>query len=65
MESQPNLSGKIVLVTGATDGIGLYTAEALAGMGAQVILVGRNPQKTEQAARAISKKTPTPLWITW
>ena len=60
VESQPNLSGKIVLVTGATDGIGLYTAEALAAIGARVILVGRNPQKTEQAARAIGEKTANP-----
>jgi len=37
-----DLSGRICLVTGATRGIGRATAEALARMGAQVLLHGRD-----------------------
>ncbi len=40
-----DMKGKICLVTGATNGIGEVTALALARMGAQVIIVGRNPAK--------------------
>ena len=36
---------KTVLVTGATDGIGLATAHALAKLGHTVLLHGRNPEK--------------------
>jgi NAD(P)-dependent dehydrogenase (short-subunit alcohol dehydrogenase family) len=37
-----NLSGKRIIVTGATNGVGLATARALAGAGAHVILAVRN-----------------------
>ena len=39
------MNGKICLVTGATNGIGKATAQALAQMGATVVIVGRNPTK--------------------
>lgn len=39
------MNGKICLVTGATNGIGKATAQALAQMGATVVMVGRNPAK--------------------
>jgi NAD(P)-dependent dehydrogenase (short-subunit alcohol dehydrogenase family) len=42
------MNGKRVLVTGATDGIGKVSALELAKMGAEVIIVGRSPQKTER-----------------
>lgn len=42
-----------MLVTGATGGIGLVTARALASAGHGVVIVGRNPAKTEQVAREI------------
>ena len=35
------LAGKVFLVTGSTDGIGLHTATRLAGTGATVIVHGR------------------------
>lgn len=41
-----SMSGKVVLVTGATSGIGKVTARALARRGATVVLVGRDPEKT-------------------
>jgi retinol dehydrogenase 14 len=43
-----DLSGKTVLITGATSGIGLKASIALARMGARVVMVGRDPSKTAQ-----------------
>jgi NAD(P)-dependent dehydrogenase (short-subunit alcohol dehydrogenase family) len=40
-----NLSGKRVLVTGASSGIGLATTRQLVGMGAEVWGLGRNPER--------------------
>ena len=41
-----NMNGKVCLVTGATDGIGKVSARVLAELGAKVIIVGRNPEKS-------------------
>lgn len=38
---------RIVLVTGATDGIGKLTAQRLADMGDAVLIHGRRPEKVE------------------
>jgi NAD(P)-dependent dehydrogenase (short-subunit alcohol dehydrogenase family) len=50
------MQDKTVLVTGATDGIGKETALALAGMGARVILVGRNPEKSAGVTAQINQQ---------
>jgi len=42
------LAGKTILVTGATDGLGLAVARRLAELGAGVLVHGRNPQKLER-----------------
>ena len=55
-----NMSGKICLVTGATNGIGKATAQALAQMGATVVIVGRNAPKTAQLVEEIRLATGNP-----
>lgn len=49
-----NLTGKRVIVTGATNGVGLGTSRALAHAGAHVILAVRNTELGEQRAAEIS-----------
>ncbi|MCY4501700.1 MAG: SDR family oxidoreductase [Alphaproteobacteria bacterium] len=52
------MQGKTALVTGGTTGIGFVTARVLAEKGAAVTIVGRSPQRGEQAARAIRAEVP-------
>jgi len=49
----PNLQNQIILVTGATSGIGEVTATELAKMGAHVVLLARSAEKAEATQRAI------------
>ncbi len=49
------IEGKRVLVTGATDGIGLQAAVELARLGANLHLVGRNPEKLSVAATRVAE----------
>jgi NAD(P)-dependent dehydrogenase (short-subunit alcohol dehydrogenase family) len=49
----PDQSGRTAVVTGASGGLGLETAEVLAGHGAAVVLAGRDLGKTERAADRI------------
>jgi NAD(P)-dependent dehydrogenase (short-subunit alcohol dehydrogenase family) len=55
-----NMNGKICLVTGATNGIGKATAQALAQMGATVIIVGRDAQKTSRVVKEIRAASGNP-----
>jgi len=46
-----SLAGRVVVVTGASSGVGRAVAEELARLGASLWLVGRDPARTEAAAR--------------
>ena len=48
-----NLSGKTIVVTGASAGLGLETARVLAKAGALVVMCGRDAEKNKRAAAAI------------
>jgi NAD(P)-dependent dehydrogenase (short-subunit alcohol dehydrogenase family) len=50
------MQGKTVVVTGGNSGIGLVTAEALAGMGARVIVTARNADKGRTAVAGIVQR---------
>jgi NAD(P)-dependent dehydrogenase (short-subunit alcohol dehydrogenase family) len=45
----PDQHGRIALITGANSGLGLETAQALAGAGATVFLACRNPERAAAA----------------
>ena len=50
------MEGKTVLVTGATSGIGFYTARDLASRGARVIVTGRDVRRGREAARSLRQQ---------
>jgi dehydrogenase/reductase SDR family protein 12 len=49
----PRMTGKVVLVTGATSGLGLAAAEGFACLGATVRLLARNERRGERARAEI------------
>ncbi|RKN37000.1 oxidoreductase [Streptomyces hoynatensis] len=57
-EQIPDLSGRVFAVTGATGGLGLATARALAHRGGLVVLAVRDEEKGRGAAEAIAAERP-------
>ena len=55
----PSQAGKTFVVTGGNAGVGYFTAEQLAGAGAQVIIAARNAAKAAAAIAAITEQVPT------
>jgi NAD(P)-dependent dehydrogenase (short-subunit alcohol dehydrogenase family) len=54
------MSGKTVLITGGTGGIGRAAAIALASMGARVGITGRDRPRADKAAAAIARESGNP-----
>ncbi len=52
-----DLSGKVAIVTGGNGGIGLGIAQGLAEAGAGIVVLGRNTEKSESAARQLREST--------
>lgn len=53
-----DLSGKTIVVTGVSAGLGIETARVLAGRGAKVVCVARDREKTEKAVSALRAGNP-------
>lgn len=56
--SVPDLTGKLAVVTGASDGVGLGLATRLAASGAEIVMPVRNPRKGEAAIAKIHQRHP-------
>ena len=50
------MQGKVVVITGATSGIGQVAAERLAAMGARVVLVARDPARAESTLTRLRER---------
>jgi NAD(P)-dependent dehydrogenase (short-subunit alcohol dehydrogenase family) len=54
----PDLHGRVIVITGATSGIGQIAAEELAGMGARLVLVARDRARGEAALTRLREAGP-------
>jgi len=57
VESEASLTGKTVLVTGATSGIGWEASISFAHLGARVIMIGRDAGKTTQKLEEVRRRS--------
>lgn len=53
--SDYSVEGKTLFITGGNDGIGLVTAKIFAGLGANVVIVGRREEKNQQALQQLKE----------
>ncbi len=60
MVSSNTMEDKVILITGATNGIGEVTARSLARMGATTVIVGRSPERTAATVQSIQSDTGNP-----
>jgi NAD(P)-dependent dehydrogenase (short-subunit alcohol dehydrogenase family) len=60
MAVAPSMTGKTVLITGGTGGIGRAAAIGLASLGARVGITGRDRVRAEQAAAEITRESDNP-----
>jgi NAD(P)-dependent dehydrogenase (short-subunit alcohol dehydrogenase family) len=54
----PSQAGRVAVVTGASSGLGLETAVALAAAGARVVMACRNPEKAAGALAVLRRRVP-------
>lgn len=60
-ECNSNLKGKLVVISGATSGIGLETARLYASRGAKLICLNRNPDKSSKLEESIREEYQTEI----
>jgi len=63
VKNSRNFSGKVVLVTGSSDGIGAGIAKLFSGLGANVVVHGRNATKLNKVAQEVQQLSPNKLKV--
>lgn len=63
MSSSADFSGKIVLVTGSSSGIGAATAVYFSELGANIVITGRNEQNLQEVSGRCKRNEKSPLII--
>jgi NAD(P)-dependent dehydrogenase (short-subunit alcohol dehydrogenase family) len=58
-KSLPDLSGKVIIITGANSGTGFSATKFMSAKGATVIMACRNPEKAEKALQSIKNENPS------
>jgi NAD(P)-dependent dehydrogenase (short-subunit alcohol dehydrogenase family) len=58
LECAPSMAGKTCVITGATSGIGRAAAEALAAMGARIVMIARDKQRGEAMLTKLRDRFP-------
>ncbi|MET0195099.1 MAG: SDR family NAD(P)-dependent oxidoreductase [Hyphomicrobiaceae bacterium] len=58
IESLPSMAGKTCVITGATSGIGRAAAEALAAMGARIVMIARDERRGEAVLSHLRHRYP-------
>ena len=61
MSVKRDFSGKVVIITGSSSGIGAYTAIEFARTGAQVVITGRSQTKLSEVGKQCSEASSTGL----
>lgn len=54
----PDLTGRLIVITGANSGLGLGLTERLAAAGAEIVMAVRNREKGERAAEEVRGRNP-------
>ena len=58
LADMPSQAGRVFVVTGGTSGMGFEDAKALAGAGARVVIVARNPERGAESIAKIRAEDP-------
>ena len=56
MHTERQLSDQVAIITGGSAGIGLEAASALLAQGSNVVIVGRSPDRVQQALRTLKQR---------
>jgi NAD(P)-dependent dehydrogenase (short-subunit alcohol dehydrogenase family) len=54
----PDMTGKVVIITGANSGLGLESTKDIAAKGATVVMACRNLRKAEEAKAEVLRQVP-------